>query len=84
MTPRTWHVEFYNRRLGTVAPYTVDAPSPEAAVQAGRLAVRAEHPPGPGRKRMGLFARAERAAGHDDSGWVLHRIRGGGPPGPTR
>jgi hypothetical protein len=84
MTQRRWHVQFYNRRLGTIAPYTVDAPSPEDAVLAGRRAVLAEHPPMAGRKRIGLFARAERTAGHDDSGWVLYRIQGGGAPdGPV-
>jgi hypothetical protein len=79
--PRSWRVEFYNRRLGTIAPCTVDAPSPEDAVVLGRRAVLAEHPPTAGRKRRGLFAQAERAAGHDDSGWVLYRIRGGRAPG---
>lgn len=71
-----WHVEFYHRRSGTLAPCRVDAATAEAAVLAGRRAVLAEHPlPAAGRRRPSLFARAERATAHDGSGWVLHRLR---------
>ena len=71
-----WHVEFYHWRSGTLAPYRVDASTAEAAVLAGRRAVLVEHPfPAARRRRLSLFARAERATAHDDSGWVLHRVR---------
>lgn len=76
----TWHVQFYNRRLGAIETCTVAAGSPQDAVRAGWRAVLAAHPPGTDRKRISLFARAERAAGHHDSGWELYRIRGGGAP----
>lgn len=86
-----WQLEFYHGRSGRLARYDLDAASPDAAVAAGRRAVLIEHPPPGGRKRrLSLFARAERATGHDDSGWVLYRIHrddghgvnGGAPAGP--
>jgi hypothetical protein len=87
-----WQLEFYHARSGALAHYDLDAASPDAAVAAGRRAVLIEHPPPGGRKRRpSLLARAERATGHDDSGWVLYRIHGndghgsagGAPPAPT-
>jgi len=77
-----WKVEFYHGRSGTLARYDLDAASPDEAVTAGRRAVLVEYPPPAARKRrLSLFARAERATGHDDSGWVLYRIRSdGGQP----
>ncbi len=78
-----WHVEFYHRRSGTLAPYRVDASTPDAAVLAGRRAVLVEHPvPAGRRRRLSLFERAERITAHDDSGWVLYRIRRDDGPGP--
>jgi len=70
-----WRVQFYNERRGILAPYDIEASSPGAAVLAGRNAVLAEHPSPPARKRrLSLFERAERAANHDASGWVLYRL----------
>ena len=69
-----WRVEFYHERQGILARYGVDAPSPAAAVLVGRDAVLAEHPAARARGRPSLLQRAERAGGHDDSGWVLYRI----------
>lgn len=69
-----WRLEFYSERRALVAGCEVEAPTPEAAVRVGRQAVLAEHPPVPGRRRLGLFARAQRVGGQDASGWVLHRI----------
>ena len=69
-----WRVEFYHERQGILARYSVDAPSPAAAVLVGRDAVLAEHPAARARGRPSLLQRAERAGGHDDSGWVLFRI----------
>ncbi len=78
-----WHVEFYNRRSDTLAHYRVDASTPDAAVLAGRRAVLAEHPlPRTRRRKLSLFARAERAAAHDDSGWTLYRMRKDDGPAP--
>jgi hypothetical protein len=69
-----WLLEFYNERRGILAPYSIEAPSPAAAVPLGRSAVLAEHPPGRVSGRLSLFARAERLGGQDPSGWVLYRI----------
>ena len=69
-----WLVEFYNERRAILARYGIEAPLPAAAVLLGRNAVLAEHPSGRARRRLSLFARAERAGGHDGSGWVLYRI----------
>jgi len=69
-----WRLEFYNERRGILAHYAIEAPLPAAAVRLGRQAVLAEHPPGRARRRLSLFARAERIGGQDGSGWVLYRI----------
>ena len=69
-----WLLEFYNERRGILAPYSIEAPLPAAAVLLGRSAVLAEHPPHRASGRLSLFARAERVGGQDPSGWVLHRI----------
>ena len=69
-----WLVEFYNERRRILARYGIEAPLPAAAVQLGRSAVLAEHPPDGARGRPTLLARAERAGGQDGSGWVLYRI----------
>ena len=69
-----WLVEFYNERRGLLARYGVEAPLPAAAVRLGRNAVLAEHPSARARGRLRLLERAERAGGHDGSGWVLYRI----------
>jgi hypothetical protein len=70
-----WRVEFYNERRGILAHYDIEASSPGAAVSAGRTAVLAEHPAPRARRRgLSLFERAQRLAGHDGSGWALHRI----------
>jgi hypothetical protein len=70
-----WRVEFYNERRGILARYGIEASSPEAAILAGRNAVREEHPSPPARRRrLSLFERAERAAGQDESGWILYRL----------
>lgn len=70
----TWRLTFYNERQGILAPYTVEAPLPPAAVLAGWAALRAEHPVPRKRRLSGLLERAERASGHDAGGWVLYRI----------
>jgi hypothetical protein len=67
-------MEFYHERRRILARCTIEAPSPAAAVVAGRTAVLAEHPSPPARGRRSLLARAERAEGNDDSGWVVYRI----------
>jgi hypothetical protein len=69
-----WLMEFYNERRGILARYGVEAALPAAAVLLGRNALLADYPPAPARGRLTLFERAERAGGHDGSGWVLHRI----------
>jgi hypothetical protein len=69
-----WRLEFYNERRSILAPYSIEAPLPAAAVQLGRQAVLAEHPPGPAPGRLSLLARAQRIGGQDASGWVLYRI----------
>lgn len=67
-------MQFYNERRGLMARYAIEAPSPAAAALMGRTAVLAEHPSAPARGRRSLLERAERAGGHDGSGWVLYRI----------
>jgi hypothetical protein len=69
-----WHMEFYHERRWILARYGVEAPSPAAAVLAGRKALLAEHPSLQARGRQSLFERAQRTGGHDGSGWVLYRI----------
>jgi hypothetical protein len=69
-----WRLEFYNERRGVLARYSIEAPSPAAAVGLGRQAVLAEHPPGRAPRSPSLLARAERIGGQDGSGWVLYRI----------
>ncbi len=71
----TWVVEFYNQRRAMVASYHVEAPSPAAALVAGRRALSVEHPPAPVRGRPTLFEQAERLGGQDGSGWIPYRIR---------
>ena len=69
-----WLLEFYNERRGILSRYGVEAALPAAAVSLGRKAVLAEHPSARARRRPNLLELAERAEGHDGSGWVLHRI----------
>lgn len=69
-----WRVEFYNEKRGILAHYSIDAPLPAAAILLGRNAVLAEYPSARARRRLSLLERAELAAGHDGSGWVLYRI----------
>jgi hypothetical protein len=69
-----WQLEFYNERTGILARYSVEAPLPGAALELGRAALLAEHPPGRARRRLGLFERAQRLGGQDGSGWVPYRI----------
>ena len=69
-----WLMEFYNERRGILARSSIEAPLPAAAVLLGRNAVLAEHPSPRARGRLSLLERAERAGGHDGSGWVLYRI----------
>jgi hypothetical protein len=69
-----WRLQFYNERRGILARYAIEAPLPAVAVQLGRQALLAEHPPTQAPRRLSLFARAERIGGQDDSGWVLYRI----------
>jgi len=79
-----WRVELYNERRGILARYGIEASSPEMAIRAGRHAALAEHPSPPARKRrLSLFERAERAAGQDESGWVLYRLGKDNEPGST-
>ena len=75
MGPDTrWRIDFYNRRRGLVGRYDVAAPSPAAAVAAGREARLAQYPAVAARRRLSLFERAERVGGEDGSGWILYRI----------
>jgi hypothetical protein len=67
-----WRLEFYNERRRTLARYAVESATPAGAVQLGRDALRAEHPPV--RRRPSLLERAERVGGLDPGGWVLYRI----------
>ena len=76
-----WLVEFYNERRGILARYDIEAPLPAAAVRLARNAVLAEHPSARARKKPTLFARAQRAGGHDGSGWALYRIANDAGPG---
>jgi hypothetical protein len=69
-----WLVDFYNQARSIVARYDVEAPSPPAAVVAGRRVLRAAYPPSRAPSRPTLFQQAERIGGQDDSGWVLYRI----------
>jgi hypothetical protein len=69
-----WRLDFYHERRGALARYGIEAPTPAAAVELGRNALLAEHPPTPARRRLTLVERAERADGQDPSGWVLYRI----------
>ena len=69
-----WRMEFYNERRNTLAPYSVEAPTPPAAVVLGRTALLAEYPSTPARGRPGLFEQAGRVGGQDAGGWVLYRI----------
>jgi hypothetical protein len=68
-----WLMEFYNERRRTLARYAIEGPL-STAVVLGRKALLAEYPPPPARRRLRLLERADRAAGHDGSGWVLYRI----------
>lgn len=69
-----WRIDFYNRRRGLVGRYDVEAPSPAAAVAAGREARLAQYPAAAARRCLSLFERAERVGGEDGSGWILYRI----------
>ena len=69
-----WLLQFYNERRGILAPYSIEAPLPAAAVLLGQKAVLAEYPTPLRRGRPSLFERAERLGGQDASGWVLYRI----------
>jgi hypothetical protein len=70
----TWLMEFYNERRGILARYSIEAPSPAAAVVSGRDAVLAEYPSSRRRSRPSGFEQAQRVGGQDASGWVLYRI----------
>lgn len=72
-TPR-WRVAFYHAQQARLATYGVDAPTPAAAVVAGRTALLAQHPAVPGGRRPTLLERADRVGGGDGTGWVLYRI----------
>lgn len=78
-----WLIELYNERRGILARYGIEAPLPAAAVVLAREAVRVEYPPVRARGRPSLVELAERAEGHDGSGWVLHRIVEEKGPGST-
>jgi hypothetical protein len=67
-------MEFYHQGRGILARQSAEAPSPAVALLMGRDALLAEHPSPPGPRRRDLFARAQRAGGNDESGWVLYRI----------
>ena len=69
-----WLIEFYNERQRVLSRYGIEAPLPAEAVVLGRKALLAEHPSPRPRRRLSLVERAERAEGHDGSGWVLYRI----------
>jgi len=64
----------YHEKRGILARYGIEAALPAAAVLLGRNAVFAEYPSARARRRLSLLERAERAEGHDGSGWVLYRI----------
>jgi hypothetical protein len=68
----SWRMEFYNERRRALARYSIEAPTPAAAVRLGRAALLAEYPPT--RARLSLFEQAERVGGQDPGGWVLYRI----------
>jgi len=67
-------MEFYNERRAILAPYSVEAPTPPAAVVLGRTALLAQYPSTSARGRPSLFEQAERVGGQDADGWVLYRI----------
>jgi hypothetical protein len=69
-----WRIEFYQELRRTLARYSVEAPTPLAAVALGRDALLADHPPTPARHHPSLFAQAGRIGGQDAGGWVLYRI----------
>ena len=78
-----WLVEFSHSRRGMLTRFTIDAPSPAAAVESAWRAVHAAHPSSPRRRPASLFERAQLTGGQDASGWVLYRIaRIDGPGSP--
>jgi hypothetical protein len=81
-TPR-WRVEFYHAQQARLATYGVDAPTPAAAVVAGRTALCAQHPAVPSGRRPTLLERADRVGGGDGTGWVLYRIGSDVAPGSS-
>lgn len=68
-----WLMQFYDEERRILAPCSAEAATPAQAVPLGLQQVLAAHPARPPR-RLRLLDRAERAAGRDDSGWVLYRI----------
>jgi hypothetical protein len=77
-------MEFDNERRGLLVRAAIETPLPAAVVRLGRNAVLAQYPSPRARRKLSLFEWAERAGGHDGSGWVLYRIvrdDGRGSPG---
>ena len=70
-----WRMEFYQQGSGILESYSIEAPSPAAAVVLGRTAVLEAHPLALGAtRRSSLWERAQRLSARDDSGWVLYRM----------
>jgi hypothetical protein len=70
----TCEVEFYHERRRALARYSVEAPTPAAALPLAWAELRAAHPADTTRRPRSLFEQAQRVGGQDVSGWVLHRI----------
>jgi len=68
-----WRLEFYSERRRTLGCYTVEAPTPAAALELGRRALFTEYPRTAPRARS-LFEQAQRIGGQDADGWILYRI----------
>lgn len=73
-----WRLEFYSEHQGTLARYSVEAPTPAAAQVQGRRALLVDYPPAAASPRPSLFQRAQRIGGQDAGGWVLYRIANDG------
>jgi len=67
-------MEFYHERRGILARYGIEAPLPAAAVELGRRALLAEHPPPSPARRVSLFKQAQLVEGQNPDGWILYRI----------
>lgn len=79
-----WRMEFHQEGSGVLETYSIEAPSPAAAVVLGRKALLEAHPSALGAtRRSSLWDRAQRLSACDASGWVLYRIGKDDAPRPA-